>query len=151
MVNDKCSTLQSVAIKYFEKGHTFMSADSYHHLIEKAMKEMKNIYDGDFVAALSKNGVGLIMDSSDFMNIPKGHSKSKFTGGCPKLSDIKVCKGSSQKFVLNRSKLLTNHSINFKTVPSISKPFHRYQNRSILSMPILHGHYKSFPYVFKPF
>ena len=57
------------------------------------MKEMKNIYDyGDFVAALNKNGVGLIMDSSDFMNIPKGHSKSKFTGGCPKLSDIKVCK-----------------------------------------------------------
>ena len=51
---------------------------------------MNNIYDyGDFVAALNKNGVGLAMDSSDFMNIPKGHSKSKFTGGCPKLSDIK--------------------------------------------------------------
>ena len=67
-----------------------MSADSYHHLVEKAMK---NIYDyGDFVAALNKNGVGLIMDTSDFMNILKGHSKSKFTGGCPKLSDIKVCK-----------------------------------------------------------
>ena len=32
------------------------------------------------------------MDSSDFKNIPKGHSKSKFTGGCPKLSDVKVCK-----------------------------------------------------------
>ena len=43
MVNDKCSMLQSVAIKYFEKGHTFILADSYHHLVEKAMKEMKNI------------------------------------------------------------------------------------------------------------
>ena len=86
-VNDKCSTLQSVAIKYFEKGHTFTPADSYHDLVEKAMKNIDDY--GDFVAALNKNGVGLIMDSSDFMNIPKGHSN---TGGCPKVSDIKVCK-----------------------------------------------------------
>ena len=53
-----------------------MPADSCHHLVEKAMKEMRNIYDyGDFVAALNKNGVGLVMDTSD---IPLNYQILKF-------------------------------------------------------------------------
>ena len=28
------SAVKTVGIKYFEKGHTFMSADSYHHQVE---------------------------------------------------------------------------------------------------------------------
>ena len=38
-----------------------------------------------------------------------------------------------------------------KPFQTIDKLFYQYQNRSILSMPILHGHYKLFSYVFKPF
>ena len=32
---------ESVTIKYFEKGHTFMNADSFHHQIEKEMRSKK--------------------------------------------------------------------------------------------------------------
>ena len=37
--------LNSITIKFFEAGHTFMSADSYPHLIEKAMLKMKKVED----------------------------------------------------------------------------------------------------------
>ena len=33
--NNQKDTLQSITLKYFERGHSFMSADSYHHLVEK--------------------------------------------------------------------------------------------------------------------
>ena len=50
--------LNSITMKDFEKGHTFMSADTNHHLVEKAMCEVKNVYDyRDFVSCLEKNGV----------------------------------------------------------------------------------------------
>ena len=32
---------ESITIKYFEKGHTFMSADSFHHQTEKKMRSKK--------------------------------------------------------------------------------------------------------------
>ena len=39
---------------------TFMSADTYHHLVEKATCKVKNVYDySDFVSCLEKNGVAL--------------------------------------------------------------------------------------------
>ena len=58
LVNSKNgSALQSITVKYFEKGHTFMSADSYHHLVELAMTRMKKVYDfKDFCVALESDG-----------------------------------------------------------------------------------------------
>ena len=32
---------------HFEKGHTFMSADSFHHQTEKEMRSKKNLHDFD--------------------------------------------------------------------------------------------------------
>ena len=34
-VNQMDNNIQSVIFKYFEKGHTFMAADSFHHEVEK--------------------------------------------------------------------------------------------------------------------
>ena len=34
-----------VTIKYFEPGHTFMSADSFHRIVEQRLKQKNNVYD----------------------------------------------------------------------------------------------------------
>ena len=43
-------TVNEIVIKYFEPGHTFMSADSFHHKVEQGMKKKKRCEDfQDFV------------------------------------------------------------------------------------------------------
>ena len=39
-----------ITLKYFEPGHTFMSADSFHHQVEQKMQKKKRLEDfQDFV------------------------------------------------------------------------------------------------------
>ena len=38
-----CISITEVTLKYFEKGHTFMSCDSFHHSVEQGMRDAKNI------------------------------------------------------------------------------------------------------------
>ena len=85
-------TVQSVTLKYFERGHSFMSADSYHHLVEKGMNEKRNVYDfKDFVDVLNVHGHAIIMKSKDFIDVPRGVSgQSKFTEDKPMMDDISV-------------------------------------------------------------
>lgn len=48
---------EQVTMKYLERGHTFMSADSFHASVEKSMKQKINVYDfSDFSDCISKNG-----------------------------------------------------------------------------------------------
>ena len=96
-------TIQSVTLKYFERGHSFMSADSYHHLVEKEMNERRNVYDfEDFLEVLNVHGRAILMKSGDFINVPRGVSdQSKFTEGKPLLDDISVAmfnRGSTKLF-----------------------------------------------------
>ena len=43
--------------KYFEPGHTFMSADNFHHQVERRMRQKKNVEDfQDFVDVVSTCG-----------------------------------------------------------------------------------------------
>ena len=41
-VNKKNTAIQTITLKYFEPGHTFMSADSFHHRVEQKMQK-KNV------------------------------------------------------------------------------------------------------------
>ena len=94
--------LKNITLKYFERGHTFMSADAYHHLVEKAMCEMKNVYNyNDFVKALEQDGQTLLLDYKTFFEIPRGVSESKRTKSKPKLERISIAKfvrGSTQVY-----------------------------------------------------
>ena len=36
-----------IVLKYFEPGHTFMSADSVHHSIEQKQRDAKNVFHYD--------------------------------------------------------------------------------------------------------
>ena len=75
--------IKTLVLKYFEKGHTFMSADSYHHSVESAMEKMR-VYDfSEFVNALNVNGQDIILSHRDIISFPKGSSKGKATEGRP--------------------------------------------------------------------
>ena len=50
LVNSSIIAAESIKLKYFESGHTFMSADSVHHSIENQMKRKGSLFDfNDFV------------------------------------------------------------------------------------------------------
>lgn len=59
IVNSKEVSLKSLTIKYFEPGHSFMSADHFHHQVELSMKKHKTVWDfDDFVACVSSANGG---------------------------------------------------------------------------------------------
>ena len=62
---------ETIALKYFEKGHTCMSAHSKHKQIEKELKNMGKVYDfDDFKTNLSKAKCQVIeMDMSCFPDL----------------------------------------------------------------------------------
>lgn len=45
IVNSPETATQQIVFKYFEPGHTFMSADNFHHQIELSMRKNPKIYD----------------------------------------------------------------------------------------------------------
>ena len=98
---NQVNALQSLKIRYFEKGHTFMAADSFHKKVEDAMRQMNKLYDfDDFVDAVNKHGIAVNMKAEDFKLFEKELSKGKDTK-YPYLSDVgEVCfrEGSTKMF-----------------------------------------------------
>jgi len=79
----------SVILRYLEKGHTFMSADSYHAKVESSLRKAKNVYDyNDFATVVERPGAKVInMEYNDFVLWKSGVSTAKFTKK-PTLSDV---------------------------------------------------------------
>ena len=71
---------EAVTLNYFVAGHTFMSADNFHHEIEKEMKEMGRVGDFlDFVHCVKKAGEAVVMDIADFHNHEHGLSQGQIS------------------------------------------------------------------------
>ena len=73
LVNSDSISLEDITLKYFEKGHTFMSVDSVHHGVEREMANQHggNIYDyPEFVRACDGLSVGLQFELFDTMIKP---------------------------------------------------------------------------------
>ena len=80
--------IQTITFKYFEPGHSFMSADSFHVAVEKEFKKRKNIYDfEDFVDVINTRGEAITMDHKDFLMLTDGVSQGKYTSK-PYLSEV---------------------------------------------------------------
>nr|CAI5863597.1 unnamed protein product [Callosobruchus analis] len=47
IVNSSEVASENLSIKFFEPGHTFMAADSFHHQVELSLKRKKKVYDFD--------------------------------------------------------------------------------------------------------
>ena len=68
-----------VTIKYFEPGHTFMSVDSFHCIVEQRLKQKNNVYDFNaFVDIINFTGDAKELSHSDFIEYPKGVSSGKY-------------------------------------------------------------------------
>ena len=94
-------TLVEWICKYFEKGHTFMSADSFHHQVEKAMREMKNLYTfKDFEDCVEEKGKAIVMSEDDFFDFKKHQSTAKDTNypQMKEIVEVKFCKGSTKMY-----------------------------------------------------
>ena len=56
-----------VTMKYLVAGHTFMSADSFHHKVETKMNSMGKVYDfNDFITCIKRCGEAVLMEIEDF-------------------------------------------------------------------------------------
>lgn len=124
--------LHSVTLKYLETGHTFLSCDSFHGLVEKNMRKRGIIHNfKDLVAVVQTAGGGpkiLEMDVSDFREWNK-----RVTGGktvtVPKLRDIQVARfqqGSKTMFF----KLSHNDKV-FEEVDFIMKRTQKDMDRGV--------------------
>lgn len=45
LINSKEVNLQTVTMRYLEVGHTYMSADEFHHQVELSLKRKKRLYN----------------------------------------------------------------------------------------------------------
>ena len=105
-INAAESNVGFIKFKYFEKGHTFMAADSWrlHHQVEEAIKQRKYLYNfDDFVSAVKSKGKVDVMLPVDYFNYTKELSYGK-KGGIkyPLLADIReaMFKKGSYKIIL---------------------------------------------------
>lgn len=65
--------MEKLEIKFFEPGHTFMSADSFHHQVEMSLKRKRKVFDfADFEECIQKSNRGRVvvvnMKCNDFYN-----------------------------------------------------------------------------------
>lgn len=81
IINSCEVSLESLTVKYFEPGHTFMSADSFHHNVEKSLKKMGKVNDfQDVVSAVgnaSKHVNIIEMQLNNFFDWIDGTSQYK--------------------------------------------------------------------------
>lgn len=57
IINSEEVNMTTITLKYFEKGHTFMSADSFHHRVESSLGRKGKVYDfQDFYDAVNTSG-----------------------------------------------------------------------------------------------
>ena len=89
-VNNDLFAFQTINIKYFETGHSFMSADVIHANVERQMKKQKNVYDfKDFVHCVSNsNCTAFEMKFDNFMNWQNGSSQQLKRQNGTHLADI---------------------------------------------------------------
>lgn len=68
IVNCEECSIRELTIKYFEPGHTFMAADSFHHQVELSLKRRNKVYDFDdfaeVVQAANKSRVEVLKMTS---------------------------------------------------------------------------------------
>lgn len=71
VINSNEVGAESITFRYFEPGHSFMSADSFHHQVEMSLKRQKKVYDfADFEMCVQRANSGRVnvkhMNLEDF-------------------------------------------------------------------------------------
>lgn len=89
LVNCEDVSAECIDLKYFEPGHTYMSADAFHHQVELSLKKKAKVYDfQDFVECIQKSNSGkvvmAVMDLKDFYTWPDFTSQNKLKKTSPR-------------------------------------------------------------------
>nr|CAI5863104.1 unnamed protein product [Callosobruchus analis] len=89
IVNCADVDLQVLDIKYFQSGHTFMSADAFHHQLELSLKKARKVLDfDDFKSAVQQSNSSKVnvkeMKIEDFFQWKDYSSKFKLQKVTPK-------------------------------------------------------------------
>lgn len=123
-VNSDSFNVSRITLKYFEKGHTFMSADSAHAEIEDQLRKAKQVFDfKDFVGCVEKTSCKAIqMKSSCFRQWVSGTSQYKLrqSDDRPILANVSSAqfrRGSRNLFYKN------SHTSDFLEFSFIKKDF----------------------------
>ena len=79
VVNAADSYIEAITIKYLTTGHMFMSADNFHHSVEREMKKMDKVYDfEDFADSVSNASEKVTMKHNDFLCLKMESGKVKY-------------------------------------------------------------------------
>ncbi|CAM4572758.1 unnamed protein product [Leuciscus chuanchicus] len=108
LVNSETISAEDVTLKFFEPGHTFMSADSFHHGVEQEMRHRPGgvVFDfDDFLSVVANSNSRKVevveLKNDDIRAWMNGHSAAK-TKKMPRLAELKVVqlrRGSRSMFV----------------------------------------------------
>ena len=124
-------TITEITIKYFEKGHTYMSADSFHHQVELASRALKRLYDfEDFSSAVSKTGIAVHMNADDFLDFENHLSSAKDTH-YPYIKDISVV-----QFRAGSTKLFWKESFNDEDYQSGEFMMKKHRSTTSTNLPV---------------
>ena len=135
-VNRTNGATNEVTIKYFEPGHTFMSADSFHLAIEQGIRKKQHIQDFQhFVDLVHFSGKPLVMEHAGFLQIPRGAFQAKYASKNSKLEVIQVVRferGSNEMHwkESNVDKFQSAEFLQRKYVKSLGKDFCRVKKTS---------------------
>ena len=90
-INRRYINADTITINVFEPGHTFMSADSFHALIEKGIRKKNKLQDfSDLVDIVNERGDAAEMSSDDFLSVNKNVSEGNFASNKPKVENVQV-------------------------------------------------------------
>ena len=82
---NNCLSFSEVTLTYFQKGHTFMACDSFHHSVEQGMRNAKNIHDfNDFKTVVAPKG-SCCVPLEQFIDFPNASNQNK-----PKVRNFKI-------------------------------------------------------------
>lgn len=105
LINSKLIEIKNIELAYFEVGHTYMSADAFHHSVELQMKSAGKVYDyKDFVECVEKarscTPLAFTMKPTDFFNTTITISNYQLSKIRPRpyLAEIKAIKFTRGSF-----------------------------------------------------
>ena len=82
--------VETITLKYFEKGHTFIAADSFQHQVEEGIRKRCYLYDfNDYIQVVNLCGNAIEMSHEDFYDFINYKSNGKELN-YPLIADISV-------------------------------------------------------------
>ena len=90
--------METITLKYFEKRHTFMAADNFHHQVEEGIRKRRYLYDfNDYIQVANLCGNAIEMSHKDFYDFRNYRSNGKYTN-YSFIADISVVQFRNSKF-----------------------------------------------------